>query len=170
MRKPYTLFLSTTFIFAGILATGCKSSGNEKNIPGMVDLKLTNYGLPISVQVPDTTKTPVEVTTMTTGTVEIKSGKSFQIDITAGDADIQAKKTDLSQDDIKKVKRFITDEPTALVWEAQISDLKPEFHFYLTSKIGKDSYTIEDAKNNEVFGESAIKQMVEVAKNIKGIK
>ncbi|MCC6691738.1 MAG: hypothetical protein IT235_09420 [Bacteroidia bacterium] len=158
-------------IAAPILLMICSCGNNKKTeieTPGMSVIDFSSLGIPITMNVPDTTKTKLETVAQGSGTIEIKSGKDFQINITPGEGDFQLKKSDVSSDEVKKLKRFVIDEPSLLVWEAQISGMESEFHFYTAIKVGKDSYVIEDIKDTDTFGEASIQKMVDAAKSIKG--
>lgn len=149
--------------------TGCNNSKKDDSaIPGMSVYDLGTYGAPITINVPDTTKTKLDLVAQGTGSIEIRSGKDFQITITPGEGDFQLKKSDISSDDVKKFKRYVVDEPTTLIWESQVSGLEPEFHCYTVVKAGKDSYLVEDIKDADTFSETAVKKMVDAAKSIKG--
>ena len=151
-----------------LLAVGCGNSNKGNgDIPGMSQIDLTSYGSPLILSVPDTTKTKLEVLAQSSGTIEIKSGKDFQLSITPGEGDFALKKSDISSDDVKKFKRYVADEPSSLIWEAQVSGLEPEFHFYTVIKSGKDSYIMEDLKDGDNFTEAAVKKMMDTAKSAK---
>ncbi len=155
-------------VMAFFTTTSC-NSGKESNtnVPGMSQYDLGSLGTPIIISVPDTTKTQLEVISQGSGSVMIKSGKDFQLIITPGEGDFQLKKDDLASDDVKKLKRYVTEDPTLLIWESQISGLEPEFHFYTSVKVGNDNYVVENIKESDIFSEAAIKKMVEAAKSIK---
>lgn len=163
IKKLLVAFAITAFF----TTTGCTSKDSNTNIPGMSQYDLSSLGTPITINVPDTTKTQLEVISQGSGSVMIKSGKDFQLIITPGEGDFQLKKDDLAVDDVKKLKRYVTEEPTLLIWESQISGLEPEFHFYTSVKVGNDSYVVENIKENDIFSEAAIKKMVEATKSIK---
>ena len=80
------------------------------------------------------------------------------------------KKTDIKGDEVNKFKSFITDEPTAIFWESEIT--KPEYHFIINQKIGNTDYSIEDTKSTETepLSKEATQKMFDSAKGIKEIK
>lgn len=163
LKKLLLLALPALFVI-----TGCNNSKNDdNNIPGMSQYDLSSFGALVTINVPDTTKTKLEIVAQGSGSIEIRSGKDFQISITPGEGDFPLKKSDISSDDVKKFKRYVVDEPTSLIWESQVSGLEPEFHFYTVIKAGKDSYLVEDIKEGDPFSEKAIQKMADAAKSIK---
>lgn len=159
------LLISIPVLFAVV---GCNNSKkDDASVPGMSHYDLSNFGVPITLNVPDTTKTKLELVAQGSGSIEIRSGKDFQIIITPGEGDFQLKKSDIASDDVKKFKRYVVEEPTTLIWESQVSGLEPEFHFFTVVKVGKDSYLIEDIKDGDPFSEVAIQKMADAAKSIK---
>jgi hypothetical protein len=151
-----------------LTVAGCGNSKKaDSDVPGMSQYDMSSLGVPITMNVPDTTGAKLETVSQGSGTIEIKSGKDFQLSITPGEGDFALKKSDISSDEVKKFKRYVVDEPTTLIWESQVSGLDPEFHFYVVAKAGKDSYLIEDIKDGDAFSEAAIKKMVDAAKSVK---
>ena len=165
-KKILPLFISISIL---LVAGGCGSGKKSaQDIPGMIVLNLKNYGAPIAISIPDTTKAKLEISTQSSGAIEIKSGKDFQIRISTGETDFALKKNDVAQDDVKKLKKYLVDEPATLLWESQIPGLESEFHFLLSTKVGKDAYYVEDISDAETFSEKSIRQMIESAKSIRG--
>jgi len=147
--------------------SNCKSGKSNIPMPGMVLYNLKAVGVPLVVNVPDTSKTKLEITTLSSGGVQLVSGKNFQLVINPGEADLNLRKQDITHDDLKKMKRFLVDEPNTLAWESQIGELKPEIHFLANIKIGKQSYSFEDGREADPFSESTITQLVDISKKAK---
>lgn len=166
-----TMFRKLLFLLAipvYFTVTGCgQSAANNKNIPGMSVYDLSSYNAPITIYVPDTTKTKLEPSLQSSGSINIKSGKDFQISITSGEGDMALTKGDIKDADVKKFKRYLMDEPDAIIWESQVSGMESEYHFYTIVKAGKDSYVIEDMKDGDAFSEAAIRKMMDAAKSVK---
>lgn len=164
MIKKYVTLLA---IPAALFIAACGGSAKQENaeMPGMTKIDLTDFGMTVSLFVPDTTKNHLEIHPQTWGAIELKSGtgKEFHISVAPGEGDFNLKKSDISGDDINKFKRFVVDEPTAILWESQITD--PEFHFYTVVKTTKESYVLEDVRG-EQFSESSVKKMLEAAKSL----
>lgn len=163
MIKKLLILLAVPVLFA---SQGCGNATKDESvqIPGMEEVDLNQFGLALAIQAPDGSKGKLEVTNPLSGGTEIRVGKDFQISIKLEDGDIAMRKSDIAGDDVNKFKRYVIDEPTTIMWESQITD--PEFHFYTIVKVGKDTYVIEDIKE-EHFSETSAKAMLESAKALK---
>lgn len=158
-----------------ILALGVTSCGGSKTETvqapaGSMNLDLSKYGKPFSIFVPDSTFGKLEVIEQSWGALEIKVGKIFQISITEDAGDIELKKSDLKGDEVNKLKNYIVEEPTTIMWESGITT--PEFHFYSIQKLGNSTYVFEDIKSTEIesFSKEAIQKMLDSTKNLNEIK
>ncbi len=162
MIKKILILLAVPALFA---VQSCKTTATEDAPPpGMTEVDLNPYGLPMSIQAPDDSKGKLEVTNPLSGGTEIRVGKEYQLIIKLEDGDIALRKSDIAGDEVNKFKRYVVDEPTSIMWESQITD--PEFHFYTIVKVGKDTYVIEDIKE-EHFSEALCKSMLDAAKGMK---
>lgn len=153
-------------IVAAVFAASC-GGGKTEDKPvaaGMMELDLTAQGLPITIVVPDSVKRKLEIVVQSWGATEIKIGGNFQISIKDGEGDMALAKSDIAGNDVNKFKRYVVDEPTAIIWESQITE--PEYHMYAIVKAGDRSYEIEDIKG-DMFSEEDAKKMLEAARSIK---
>ena len=168
LKNISNLFTTALFI---VFLSACGNKKQEAiNAPeGMSVLDLSKYGKPFTIFVPDTLATKPEITEQSSGALEIKSGKNFAISINEQAADIEMKKQDVKSDEINKLKNFITDEPTAILWESEIT--KSEFHFLVNQKIGNTDYSFSEINDSDAnpFGKDAIQKMFDAAKNTKPI-
>ncbi|MBK9285616.1 MAG: hypothetical protein IPM51_15045 [Sphingobacteriaceae bacterium] len=166
MKKILSI-LSIVLVTSLLTSCGDKQSEPIVAPPGMISLDLNNYGKPFVVFVPDTANTPFSIEENQSGALEIKVGKTFGICINEQAGDIAMKKEDLKGDDVNRFKSFLTDEPTAILWESEIT--APEFHFLVNMKIGESDYCFEDIRSteNDPFTKEAIQKMFDSAKNIK---
>ncbi len=161
------------FIAGASLLTiaGC---GNKKtddnanaNVPqGMVAADLSAKGLPVYINVPDSTTGPLEIVENAQGGADVKVGKNFQMTIAEGAGNMEMKKQDITHDDVRKFVKYISESPTAIVWEWQIEGMEPEFHFYAIVKAGDKSFEARDVEG-EIFSEKAATQMLEATKSIR---
>jgi hypothetical protein len=162
----------TISLFAGILLSGCgdKKSGEETLTPpaGMRYLDISRTGMNLYVLTPDDKAGILDTVMQSWGGYEIKVGKEFQIAVEEGAGDIEMVKSDNAGNDVNKLKRYLVDEPTTLVWESGVADLS-EFHFYHIIKIGNRSFVIQDIKG-EPFSQKAIEKMLDAAKQTKEVK
>lgn len=171
MKKLFsTLAIAGSVLF--FIACDGKNKEQEAIVApeGMNVLDLTRYGKQFAIFIPDTTKAKLVVTEQQSGSLDISIGNNFAITINEQSSDIEMKKSEIKGDEVNKLKSFIAEEPTAIMWESEIT--KPEFHFLINQKIGTAEYSIEDLKSTdaEPFGKEAIQKMFDSAKNIKEIK
>lgn len=167
MKKLFLFALSISLF----TIAGCGSEGDENSaavgVPqGMVAADLSEHGMQVLVNVPDSTVAPLEITANAQGGADIKVGKNFQITITEGPGDLALKKNDITHDDVRKFVKYVVEEENALVWEWQIQGMEPEFHFYAIVKDGGKSFEVRDVEG-EVFSEKAAVQMLDAAKSIR---
>ena len=151
-------------IIASVALVSCGGKKESAPVAGMMELDLSSHGVSVIIHVPDSSKGKLEVEDAS-GTIKIRVGKAFRMSIFEDAGDIALKKSDVSSADPKKLKRFIVDEPTTILYENQITD--PEFHFYTIVKLGEKSYVMEDLDGEEMYTEEAAKAMLESAKSIK---
>ena len=166
LTKTFIKTLSALFIIAiSVAMIGCKGSKKEETaeISGMIKVDLTSYGLPVTINLPDSTKGKLEIEAAADGTIKIKVRKAFQISLYEDPGDITLKKSDIAGDEVKKLQKYVIDEPTTILYETLITE--PEFHFYTIVKAGDKSYVVEDIVG-EIFSEEAAKTMLESAKSI----
>lgn len=160
------LFILSTFLF---LTTGCGNTKNKMNADapqGMQAVDLTSYGLPILINMPDPTTSPLEITENPQGGVDVRVGTNIQMTIIEGPGDITLKKNDITHDDVRRFVKYVVEEPDAIVWEWQIEGIEPEFHFYTIIKAGEKSFEVHDIEG-EVFSEKSVLQMLELSKSIR---
>lgn len=167
MKKIITL----TFILAALTAivscNGKKDDGQEQlTAPaGMRYLDISRTGMNIYVLVPDSTKGILDTVVQSSGEYLIKVGTNFQISITENSGDIAQKKADITNDDVNKLKKYVIDDATTLMWESGIADLS-EFHFYHIAKVGDRTYVFEDIRG-DAFTQDAIQKMLDACKQVK---
>ncbi|MFI5148472.1 MAG: hypothetical protein ACHQRM_01985 [Bacteroidia bacterium] len=135
---------------------------------------LNPYGFSASIIVPDSITVQGQLEIKQSAGVEIKRGKAFDIVINTAEgelADMTKQKSFINAEEPKKVKRWILDEPTAITYEQQIADLKPEVHIYCIMQIGNMKYAVTDNHNGEdTFNETNAKMMMDAAKSIKAME
>lgn len=161
--------LTQIILVASVTTILISCSGKPKNEviapQGMNTLDLSRFGKPFSIFVPDTTAAKLEVLEQSNGSLDIKVGKNFAISINEQPADIELRKTDIKGDEVNKLKSFIIEEPSAIIWESEITE--PEVHFIVNKKIGNSEYSFEDVRDPEAksFGREAIQKMFDSSKN-----
>jgi hypothetical protein len=161
------LFLNAFLLFG----TGCGSEKSNDNPnaatpQGSITADLSSLGLPVLIDVPDSTVAPLSLITNPQGGVNVKAGRNFQITITETKGDIDLKKRDILSDDIRKFVKYIVEEPGFLLWEWKIEGMEPEFHFYAVINNGSNSFEAHEV-DGEIFSEKSAMQMLEAVKTIR---
>lgn len=170
MKKTFIIALSAASMLF-ITSCGDKKPAQEPIVApeGMHVLDLTKYGKSFAIFVPDTVQNKMTIVEQSYGALDITVGPNFAVSISEQAEDIAAKKKEISEDEVNKLKSFMTDEPTAILWESAITE--PEFHFIINQKIGNSDYNIQDVRTTEgkPYSKEAIQKMFDSAKNIKEI-
>lgn len=167
MKKLF-LFMAGISLIA---LAGCGGAKDEDAqtiaVPqGMVAADLSGQGLPVLINVPDSTTGPLEISENTQGGADIRVGQNFQMTVIEGPGNMEMKKNDVTHDDIRKLVRYVVEEPNAIVWEWQIEGMESEFHFYTILKAGEKTFEIHDLEG-EIFSEKAVTQMLDAAKSLR---
>jgi hypothetical protein len=167
MKKIFLFLISASVL----VPAGCGNGKNDTvdtSVPqGMVAADLSEQGMPILINVPDSTVGRLQIVPNPQGGVDVKVGKNFQITILEGAGEgIDMKKKLITQDDVRKFVKYVVEEPNAIVWEWQMEGGEPEFHFYAIIKAGEKSYEVFDVIG-EVFSEKAAMDMLSAAKSIR---
>ena len=170
MKKIFLLGACILMIALASCGGGKTDNGANAGVPaGLVAADLSEQGLAVLVNVPDSTVAPLEVTANGQGGADIKVGKNFQIMVIEGPGDIAMKKNDITHDDIRKFVKYVVEEPNCLIWEWQIEGMEPEFHFYAIVKDGDKTFEVSNLEDVDggKFSEKSVTQMLDAAKSIR---
>jgi hypothetical protein len=126
---------------------------------------ISKTGMNAYVLIPDSAAGVLDTVMQSSGEYLIKVGKDFQVAVIETAGDVNQRKADIASDDVNKLKKYITDDATTLMWESGIGDLS-EFHFYHIAKLGSRTYVFEDIKG-EPFSQQAVQKMLDVCKQTK---
>jgi hypothetical protein len=171
MNKRLISLFSAIVVSSMVISCGDKKTEDAIIAPaGMHTLDLSRFGKPFAIFVPDTVAARLQIIEQSNGALDIKVGKNFAVSINEQAADIELRKQDVKTDEVNKLKGFITDEASAIMWESEI--VQPEFHFLINLKIANSDYNIEDIREPESnpFSKDAIQKMFESAKKVVEIK
>jgi len=155
-------------LMAGIASCGGKKDDGQEQLTapaGMRYLDISRTGMNLYVLTPDSTKGILDTVVQSSGEYLVKVGPGFQVSITENAGDIAQKKADITNDDVNKLKKYVIDDATTLMWESGIADLS-EFHFYHIAKVGDRTYVFEDIKG-EAFTQDAVQKMLDACKGAK---
>ncbi len=164
MNNFFKITLSLALI-AIITSCGGKKQNENENLvapKGMRYFDISKTGMNAFVLIPDSSAGIIDTSIRSSGEYVIKIGKDFQIAIIETNGDIGQRKADIASDDVNKLKKYIIDDSTTLMWESGIADLS-EFHFYQVKKLGNRTYVFEDVKG-EPFSQQAVQKMLDACK------
>jgi hypothetical protein len=166
-----------TLLAAPIFWTACgnKTETTEDIVPkGMIALDLglnhDTAGFPVKINVPDSNYFPTIEKNATANGVQVRIGQHFDILVNTAapeDADLAKQKTLIAADDAG-VQNFLSGDSATLVWETKFGDLSMH-HFIRVVKIGADTYTVRDNKDNteNQFKKEDVDKMIESAKSLR---
>jgi hypothetical protein len=162
-----TILRPLSIIAAAILITACGPKKDDEPVPpGKMRVDLSKYGKPFTMVIPDSSKGPFTITEQNFQ-LEVKSGAAFGLVVEEGEGNMEQLKNDIKSDDVKKFKRYLTEDPAMIVWESEIT--QPEYHIYAVVTAGNSKYVIHDLENteSEPYNEEQIKIMVDAVKSVK---
>lgn len=166
--KHYLNFSFAILVSLVLLSCGGKKEDPQENLTapqGMRYLDISRTGMNLYVLTPDSTQGILDTVAQSSGEYIIKIGKNYAVAITENAGDIAQKKADITNDDVNKLKKYVVDDATTLMWESGIADLS-EFHFYHIAKVGERTYVFEDVKG-EPFTQEVIQKMLDACKQVK---
>ncbi|HKC69511.1 MAG TPA: hypothetical protein VKG26_14845 [Bacteroidia bacterium] len=158
-------------LIAGAITVMASCGGKKVEAENLVAPQGTRYfdisktGMNAFILVPDSSAGILDTVMQSSGEYLVKVGKDFQISVVETSGDINQRKADIASDDVNKLKKYIVDDATTLMWESGIGDLS-EFHFYHIAKLGNRSYVFEDIKG-EPFSQQAVQKMLDECKQAK---
>ena len=106
----------------------------------LAELSLEDAGVDVKLQAPEGAKAAEEF-----GAYTVKAGETFQLEIHTGAADLAARKKEIEENTVNKLKKFHTESDTALVYETEVMG-KTEFHFVANVEVDGAKYNCEDTK------------------------
>ncbi|HTL81808.1 MAG TPA: hypothetical protein VL651_08905 [Bacteroidia bacterium] len=168
MKKIFFL-AAVTSALVWTACSGDKPATTEDVVPaGMVAKDLKDQGLPLKINIPDSTNGAATITETPTG-VEVTVGAHFDILInsaSAEESDITKYKPILEAAD-ELPKTFTQPDSATLRWEVNLGSA-PMCHFYHTVKIGTTTYYVRDNNNSaEPFKAAEIDKMLNSAKSLR---
>jgi hypothetical protein len=162
--------LLASAVFVSLLLVSCGGSKEEEALvapKGMRYFDISKTGMNLNILIPDSTKGTLDTVLQSWGAYEVKVGSNFQVSVLEDGGDAATKKADNANDDVNKVKQYVIDDPTTLLWESGVADLS-EYHFFYSAKIGNRTYVFEDIKGDP-FTKEDVQQMLDACKQAKEI-
>jgi hypothetical protein len=127
----------------------------------LATLSLEDASLDATLQAPEGAKAVDEF-----GAVVVSAGESFQLQINTGATDLAARKQEIEGNTVNKLKSFVTETPTELLYETEVMG-KPEFHFVANVELDGAKYNCED-KKGQAFTRADIDAMLAACKSLAG--
>jgi hypothetical protein len=167
MKSILNITISLALIAMITSCGGKKQNENEALVApqGLRYLDVSKTGMNVFVLIPDSSFGILDTIMQSSGEYLVKVGKDYQVAVVETNGDLNQKKADIAGDDVNKLKKYIVDEATTLMWESGIGDLS-EFHFYHIAKLGSRTYVFEDVKG-ESFSQQAVQKMLDASKQSK---
>ncbi|MFH1320682.1 MAG: hypothetical protein ABII90_08520 [Bacteroidota bacterium] len=159
-----------------IAFAGCNSESSEevdrteylrKN--HLTEIDLSEFDLPLIIDVPDSTIGELTVEQNSLGGVDIMVGNNFQVQIAGGEGNMASKKADIEGDAVYQAE-YLIDEESALFYKREIpgAEMDPEYHFFVIVKAGNSTFEISDIEG-EIYPEKIAQRMFDAAKAIQVI-
>lgn len=111
--------------------------------PRVLPLDLSSVGLDLTVLAPEGANVRLEF-----GAIVVSHGPRFSLEIYERPADLVARKKEIENSGLERFRRWVTDLPDTLVYEATAPDSmgKTEYHFVANVMAGGKVYRCEDTK------------------------
>jgi hypothetical protein len=163
------LLIALTTLF--LACNNNKPATEENNAPSepLVEHNLKRHGMPYMISLPKGKMQLLIDSMQAYGDLTIDMGKTFNIIISPANEDMASIKKDLAGNDVNKLKNYIIDEPTTILFVSEI--VSPEYHFKHFVTIGTDKLMISDNLNADgtAYNEDEIKLMLACAKSLKAL-
>jgi hypothetical protein len=137
--------------------SGDSTAATTAASPNVLDL--SQFDMPLLVNVPEKGTTPVAVMNEEIGQVEVRAGDHFGVAIKETPPDFPRLKADLERDMLLK-NTIVQETPELLVYRSEYPNEAGVFmHFMQVVKSGARTFVVEDLQNGR-FNETDAKEMV----------
>lgn len=106
----------------------------------MTNASLESVGVDATLKAPEGAKVAEDL-----GAYTVKAGENFQLELHTGAADLAARKKEIEDNTVNKLKAFVTESDTALLYETEVMG-QSEFHFVANVSVDDAKYHCEDTK------------------------
>jgi hypothetical protein len=137
--------------------------------PGMIRLNLLSYGIPATIDIPDTSERPHIIESLPSGDLHIQVQKWFNITVNVSGMDMDRKKKDIAGNDVDKFQSWVAQDSVSILYKTQM--VNEEFHFYaIIKKDGKTFYSEDHYQSTDGtvtnFSEPQVQSMLNAAKTL----
>lgn len=133
------------------------------NTPAMQLLQFDDEGNTFTLMAPKGAK----VKKHSWGSIEITSGKKFQLDIWVSSfrTNIAEVKKSHEENDINKLKKYLIDTPKGILYQSDLWG-ETQFHLYTYKDIGELTVKCEDLKDGTAYSEQQARVMFAACESI----
>ncbi len=175
--KPFCILSLSIFLFAcgdnptaesnEDEATEQIESTEEEALSNMTSIDLSEYDLAASISIPDESKGRAEVNATDWGSIAIKVGAKYNLDILPFGISVAEKKEELASDLVYEIE-YIEETESSILYKKTIKDseIEAEYHFFLTKEIDGDIVEVKNGAE-ESFSQRAIEKMMQSANSLK---
>ena len=144
-------------------AADAKAEAKAAEPVKLAELSLEDAGLEAKLQAPEGAKVSAEF-----GSFLVQAGESFQLQINSSAADLAAAKKEIEGNTVNKLKAFVTESETELVYESEVMG-KAQFHFVANVEVDGAKYNCEDKKGQD-FTKADVDAMLAACKSMTAIE
>ena len=141
--------------------TNTEENAENNNNVKMVDIDLSEHGIPFVVQAPEGSKVEESF-----GSYIVGNGDSFQLEVNEGGSSVEEHKENAKKNDINKIKSFVIEEEAGYLTENEVMR-NPAFHFYYVKEKDGKTYSFTNKRGSRSFTKAEAQAMYESAKNAK---
>lgn len=181
MKMKYVKLLPISLLF---FVFACSSGGgnSEENsntdstavaevvedYSGMREADLSEYGIMATMMVPGENKGKLDIEETSYGSVIIKTGSDFALEIVPFGLTIEEMKMELQEGGVFTID-IVEEQPNYIFYSKGIpdSDVVPEFQFFLNAEINGEIYEIKSMADMELT-DPQVRRILKSAKSFKG--
>ena len=137
----------------------------EEDYSGMKEVDLTEYGITASIMVPGDEKGKLEVEETSWGSLTMKVGEKFGIEIVPFGLTLEEMKAEMDQGGVYEIE-ILEETNDHILYKRSIpnAEVKEEFHFFMYKEMNGESYEIKSMADMELK-ESAARNALKAAKS-----
>lgn len=175
--KLYKL-LPSTFLITILIACGSPSEGNQEeqtteaieeteSYEGMREADLSEYGVMATIMVPAENKGKLEVEESSWGSIMIKVGDDFGLEVVPFGLTLDEARSELDQGGVYEIE-IVEENEAYLLYRKSIpnAEVKDEFHFFMNAEINGEIYEIKSLADMELK-EAKARKILKSAKSFK---
>lgn len=127
----------------------------------LATLSLEEAGIDASVEAPEGATAKEDF-----GAYTVTAGDTFALQINTGAADLAARKGEIEGNTVNKLKSFVTESETELVYETEVMG-KTQFHFVANVEVDGAKYNCENQKGATNYTKADVDAMLAACKSLK---